>query len=76
VPDLHVLEDLGDDRPIVPTPTRAGSRGEQDGAAAQLDLAVDVDDLADVAGVVSPRVSITLWRMSSSSLPMSSMSSG
>jgi hypothetical protein len=53
VPDLHVLEDLGDrqaDRPDDPRGREA--RGEQDGAAAQLDLAVDVDDLADVAGVV------------------------
>ena len=51
--DLHVLEDLGDrqaDR--AEDPERRQGRPEQDGARAELELALHVDDLADVGRVL------------------------
>jgi hypothetical protein len=52
VPDLHVVEDLGHGQADGPEQPRAGeaARDEQ-GPAAELDLAVDVDDPPDVRRV-------------------------
>ncbi len=53
VPDLHVLDDLGDrEAGGAGDPGRREHRDEQDGTAAELELALHVDDLADVGRVV------------------------
>ena len=52
VADLHVLDDLGDRQPDgADQPGRREQGEQQHGAAAELELALDVDDLADVGGV-------------------------
>ena len=52
VADLHVLEDLRDGQAGgADEPRGREQREEQDGAAGQLELALDVDDAADVGGV-------------------------
>ena len=52
VADLHVLEDLGHREPRRAHQPRGREEGEQEnGSAAELELALHVDDLADVGGV-------------------------
>ena len=52
VADLHVLDDLGDREPDrACQPCRRKQREQQYGAAAQFELALKVDDVADVVGV-------------------------